>query len=124
MTDATEPKRLYSGEQMTIAKNINAYLLDADDVFVESRNKPVCHVPDIGIGNKPIDGGNYLFSKEEMSCTLRHSAGCYASRILQRIPPSGLVRLRYSGSAKVRCHSHRFWREVPWAPGPDDSKSE
>ena len=44
MTDATEPKRLYSGEQMNIAKNINAYLLDADDVFVESRNKPVCNL--------------------------------------------------------------------------------
>ena len=44
MTDATEPKRLYSGEQMTIAKNINGYLLDADDVFVESRNKPVCNL--------------------------------------------------------------------------------
>ena len=25
----------------------------------------MCSVPDIGIGNKPIDGGNYLFTDEE-----------------------------------------------------------
>lgn len=47
-------------------KNINGYLVDADNVFIESRNKPLCAVPEIGIGNKPIDGGNYLFTKEEM----------------------------------------------------------
>lgn len=48
------------------AKNINPYLIDAPDVFVESRAKPICDVSDIGIGNQPIDDGNYLFSKEEM----------------------------------------------------------
>ncbi len=47
------------------AKNINGYLLDAPDIFVESRQKPLCKVPEIGIGNKPIDGGNYLFTEEE-----------------------------------------------------------
>lgn len=47
------------------AKNINGYLLDAPDIFVESRGKPICDVPEIGIGNKPIDGGNYLFTQEE-----------------------------------------------------------
>ena len=59
-------KVLYSGDRIQIVKNINGYLLDADNVFVESRNKPLCDVPKIGIGNKPIDGGNYLFTKEEM----------------------------------------------------------
>ena len=59
-------KVLYSGDRIQIVKNINGYLLDADNVFVESRNKPLCDVPQIGIGNKPIDGGNYLFTKEEM----------------------------------------------------------
>lgn len=48
------------------AKNINGYLLDAPDIFVESRSKPMCDVPEFGIGNKPIDNGNYLFDEEEM----------------------------------------------------------
>lgn len=57
---------IYSGEQAQTVSNINAYLVEADDIFVESRNKPLCDVPVIGIGNKPIDGGNYLFEKDEM----------------------------------------------------------
>ncbi|MFM2073905.1 MAG: hypothetical protein RJB34_210 [Pseudomonadota bacterium] len=47
------------------AKNINPYLVDAPDVVLPRRNNPICDVPEIGIGNKPIDGGNYLFSTEE-----------------------------------------------------------
>ncbi|CAN1542126.1 hypothetical protein MCEMAEM4_01820 [Burkholderiaceae bacterium] len=47
------------------AKNINPYLVDAPDVVLPRRNNPICDVPEIGIGNKPIDGGNYLFTTEE-----------------------------------------------------------
>ena len=60
------PKTLFTSERAQVVQNINGYLLDADNVFVESRSKPLCDVPEIGIGNKPIDGGNYLFTKEEM----------------------------------------------------------
>lgn len=59
-------RRIYSGERYQVANNINGYLLDGDNIFIESRNKPICNVPEIGIGNKPIDGGFYLFEKEEM----------------------------------------------------------
>ena len=45
--------------------NINAYLTDAPDVFIWNRNKPLCGVPEIGIGSQPIDDGNFLFKKEE-----------------------------------------------------------
>jgi hypothetical protein len=47
------------------AVKISPYLINADTVFIESRTKPICDVPEIGIGNKPIDGGFYLFSEEE-----------------------------------------------------------
>ena len=46
-------------------ERINAYLKDAPQVFVWNRNKPLSAVPEMGIGNKPIDGGNYLFTPEE-----------------------------------------------------------
>lgn len=46
--------------------SINGYLLGAPDSFIWNRSKPICNVPKIGIGNKPIDGGNYLFEPEEM----------------------------------------------------------
>ncbi len=49
----------------TVVKNINPYLVEAENVVVRSRSKPLCDVPEIGIGNKPIDGGHYLFKTEE-----------------------------------------------------------
>lgn len=55
-----------NGERTTV-KNINAYLIDAENIFVSSRKHPLCKVPEIGIGNKPIDGGFYLFDEDEMS---------------------------------------------------------
>ena len=61
-----EPKRIFENGREQIAGNINAYLIDAENVFVESRSKSLCKVPPIGIGNKPIDGGFYLFTEDEM----------------------------------------------------------
>ena len=62
---STKAKTLFYGDREQVVSSINAYLVEADNVFVESRNKPLCSVPEIGIGNKPIDGGNYLFTEEE-----------------------------------------------------------
>ena len=59
-------KHIYDDSQLKEVNNINAYLIEADNIFVESRTKPICNVPEIGIGNQPIDGGFYLFSAEEM----------------------------------------------------------
>jgi type I restriction-modification system DNA methylase subunit len=53
------------------ASNINAYLLDGPSVVIENRQKPLCNVPTVGIGNKPIDNGNYLFTPEEKEAFLK-----------------------------------------------------
>ena len=72
MTPNDAPPRIYIGKGDFIeVKHINAYLMDADDVFVESRTKPLCGVPEIGIGNKPIDDGNYLFTAEERDAFIK-----------------------------------------------------
>jgi hypothetical protein len=47
------------------AKNINPYLVDAKDIFVGKRRKPICNVPEISFGSMPNDGGNFLFTDEE-----------------------------------------------------------
>ena len=62
----SKDKVIYISDRAQVVNNINGYLIDADNIFVESRNKPLCDVPSIGIGNKPIDGGNYLFTEDEM----------------------------------------------------------
>jgi hypothetical protein len=58
-------KIIYDGAERVIAKNISPYLVDGPNVLVESRQTPLCDAPPIGIGNKPIDDGNYLFSEAE-----------------------------------------------------------
>ncbi len=59
-------KRIFDGDSVQNVSNINGYLADAPNIFIKSRVTPLCDVPKIGIGNKPIDGGNYLFKEDEM----------------------------------------------------------
>ena len=66
------PKTIYIDEnQCVMSDNINGYLLGMPNIFIESRKKPICEVPEIGIGNKPIDGGFYLFAEREMQAFIK-----------------------------------------------------
>lgn len=58
-------KYLYDNDRMQIVKNINPYLIDAPNVFVESRKKPLCDVPEMTTGNRPADGGNLIIEADE-----------------------------------------------------------
>jgi len=55
-------KMIFDGEERIIAKNINPYLVDAPNVFVESRRKPLFDVPEMQKGSIPVDGGNLIIS--------------------------------------------------------------
>lgn len=61
----TKKRILYSSDRFQIVDNINPYLVDAPDIFVESRNKPICDIPEMVYGNKPTDGGFLFLTKEE-----------------------------------------------------------
>ena len=63
--DIIRPKYIYTDNRPIIAKNINTYLLDAPDIFVESRKKPLCDVPKIMKGSTPVDDGNFFLTDEE-----------------------------------------------------------
>ena len=67
-----------------VAGNINPYLVDATDVLLLRRRFPICNAPDIGIGNKPIDDSNYLFTATERNnfCALEPRASKYFRRWL------------------------------------------
>lgn len=62
---------IFEGERKIVAKNINAYLVDAENEFIEARKKPLCNVPEVVFGNMPNDGG-YLsnFTTEEKDSIL------------------------------------------------------
>jgi hypothetical protein len=57
------------------AGNINPYLVDAPNVVLPRRSMPICAVPEIGIGNKPIDDGNYLFTADERKAFIKLEPG-------------------------------------------------
>ena len=44
----------------TPASNINGYLLDAPNVYVESRKSPICDAPIMIKGSQPTDNGNLI----------------------------------------------------------------
>lgn len=64
--------------ELQYPSRLNPYLADAKDVLVWDRSTPLSDVPKIGIGNKPIDGGNYLFTPQEKEEFIR--AEPYAER--------------------------------------------
>ncbi len=63
----------YEGKTMTVtpAQNISPYLAEGPNIAMTNRSRPLCAVPEMGIGNKPIDGGNYLFTPAEKAEFLR-----------------------------------------------------
>ena len=56
-------KKIYIGDRVQEVENINPYLIDAPNIFVCSRSKPLCNVPPMYLGNKPSDGGNLILSE-------------------------------------------------------------
>ena len=61
-----KPKQLYSSERFQLVDNINFYLIEAPTVFVESRNKPICDIPNMTTGNRPADGGHLIIENDEI----------------------------------------------------------
>jgi hypothetical protein len=68
-------KRIYDYEEknatISPAKNISPYLIEGPDVAIMSRTKPICSVPEIVYGSKPVDAGNLILSDEEKKAFLK-----------------------------------------------------
>lgn len=62
---SNKQKRIYYIEGVNTAANINAYLMDAPNIFITSRTKPISNVPECSRGNQPTDGGNLIIEAEE-----------------------------------------------------------
>lgn len=58
-------KLLFTSKQVQHVQNISPYLIDAPTLFIESRNKPLCNVPEICKGSQPTDGGNLIVKEED-----------------------------------------------------------
>lgn len=56
---------IYDNNSRKKARNINAYLIDGDNIFVDSRTKPICNVQEMSTGNRPADGGHLIIEEDE-----------------------------------------------------------
>lgn len=66
-------KKLYiSDGQIAIANNINGYLLDAPNIFIENRRKPLSNSPKMVFGSMANDGGNLFLTKEEKNYLIKN----------------------------------------------------
>ena len=77
-------RRIYDGNEVVITSNINGYLIDSENIFVESRNKPLCAVPEIVKGSSPVDGGNLIIEEEDYFTFIENEPGAkpYIKRFL------------------------------------------
>lgn len=61
----TADRRLFDNGIEKAVKNINAFLVEAPNVFIESRSTPICDVPKMTTGNRPADGGHLIIEADD-----------------------------------------------------------
>ena len=58
-------KRIFSSNSSKLVRNINPYLIEANDVIITPASKPLCDIPSISYGTMMNDGGHLILSNEE-----------------------------------------------------------
>ena len=58
-----------------VVRNISPYLVEGSDVVIRSRSTAICAVPEMLFGNMPNDGGNFLFTDEELKAFVQSEPG-------------------------------------------------
>ena len=68
-------KTIYDGDITFSAENISPYILPGESITVRSQTKPLCNVPPLMLGNRPLDGNNLLLSQEERDELISSDSG-------------------------------------------------
>ena len=58
-------KKIFDDNSLSIANNINLYLVDAPDIMVERRSNPIYGISNMVCGSRPTDGGFLLLNEKE-----------------------------------------------------------
>lgn len=92
---------------MIEAKNINPYLIDAKNVFIERKSKPICDVPEMKFGSMPRDGGYFILTDEERE------------EIIKETPEAEEFIKKYIGAREF---INKTYRWVLWLDGVSPKK--
>lgn len=88
-------KILYDNKPKKV-KNINGFLINADNIIIDNRVKPLSDIPSMDYGNMPNDGGNFILSEDEKK------------QILHREPELSKYIRPYVGSVEFINRKTRF----------------
>lgn len=89
-------KYIYSESTKKEVKNINAYLLDANDIYINRQQKPISQLPTIVFGSMPRDGGFLALEPSEKT------------KIVSSYPQSEKLIKKYIGSAEFIRNLQRY----------------
>lgn len=86
------PKSIFTSDGVTLlAEHINAYLMDAPDVYLKRLKKSMCNMPQMSNGNRAYDGNNLVMNADE------------ARELLSKHPDANqLIKQYYMGSDLVK----------------------
>ena len=94
-------KMIIDDDSKTQCENINFYLMDAPNCFIESRSDNLCNMPRIIHGSKPSDGGYLILTPDEKD------------DLISKDPEAAKFIRRYSGGADFLRNQVRYclWLE-------------
>lgn len=81
-----KPKYLYMSNIKHEVKNINAYLVNAENIIVHKRSNPLSKLKEMSFGSMPNDGGNLLLTLEEKN------------KLVENYPETKILIKNFSGS--------------------------
>lgn len=96
--------KLFNRENIINATNISPYLLNSENIFIDSRNNPICDVPSMRTGSRPVDDGNLIFDENEKN------------ELIKKYPKAEKYILRYCGAVE---YLHNIKRYCLWMPEID-----
>lgn len=90
------PKYLYDKDSKTIVSQLNAYLINASDIFISKKSHPISLFPDMDFGSMPNDGGNLILTSKEKE------------DLIQIYPDAETLIKRFAGSQELIRDEERY----------------
>jgi hypothetical protein len=79
-----QPKFIYTGRLANEVANVNSYLVNAPDIFIESRRNAISELPAINYGSFALDDGHFTLSAHERDEIIAADvrAGCFLRKFV------------------------------------------
>jgi len=89
-------KYIFTSNRKIIAKNINAYLTNANNLIIERHSSPISNLHEMILGNSAFDGGNLILTETEKK------------DLVERYPDASYFMRKLLGSAEFMQNDHRW----------------